>query len=165
MGAYGGCKIIRPFFSMKSFKESILDKDFDIKDPDTNFKGAQELADYMAADNWQYFGVNDTFVYKSTKIKFYEIQKVIGNIIQNNKSSDNKCIVVSFRDRMCLSYSNGKEWKICEICTQGNTGNIIISIVNTDTETFIQQRIRPSYCKAPTGVVDLIEWCLKNVKK
>ena len=120
----------------------------------------------MTADNWQYFGVNDAFVYKSTKVKFYKMQEVIKNIIQSNKSSNNKCIVVSLRDRMYLSYSmNGKEWKICEIHTQGNTGNIIISIVNTDTETFIQQRIHPSYCKIPTGVVDLIEWCLKQIKK
>ena len=151
---------------MKSFKESILDKDFDIKDPDTNFKGAQELADYMAADNWQYFGVNDTFVYKSTKVKFYEMQEVIGNIIQNNKSSDNKCIVVSLRDRIYLSYLiKGKEWKICEISKQGNTGNIIISIMDTDEEMFIRRRTYPSYCKAPMGAVDLIEWCLKQVKK
>ena len=150
----------------KLLSESILDKDFDIKDPDTNFKGAQELADYMDADNWQYFGVDDAFVYKSTKVKFYEMQEVIGNIIQSNKSSDNKCIVAGSRGEIYLSYPiNDKKWKICEISKQGNTGNIIISINNTDMETFIRQRTRPSYCKVPVGVVDLIEWCLKQVKK
>lgn len=163
---------------MKTYTESILGKTFDIKDPDTNFKGAKELIDIMTEDGWFYFGANGAFTYKynnergvPSKVSYYTLKEAIQNIMKQNRHKDNSCFMFQYRRSMdgfvIFRLIDENHAKCCNICEQGNTGNVIVSIRDLDSKWQID-RFRSSFNWSnvvPVGVIEVIEWCLKNVKK
>lgn len=156
---------------MKTFKESILGQSFDIKDPDTNFKGAKELISMMSDNNWVYFGVNGTKTFRYVKSKteksfnIHDFIKLFRDIFKQNDSQDNNCHIAFYTDNVIrLAYPiDEKTWKLCEISPQGNTGNTILNMRESTTRFEIAKFNRNGRGKIPQGVLDTIEWCLMKL--